>query len=69
LQARDDATSSTLRAGFKEKRGMETFWIISSAVVVSLLGAIVRNRKSAPRNLGYVSRDWVMRHGVDHTGA
>ena len=48
---------------------METFWIISSAVVVSLVGAIVRNRKSAPGNLGYVSRDWVMRHGVDHTGA
>ena len=48
---------------------METFWIISSAVVVSLLGAIVRNRKSAPRNLGYVSKGWVIRHGVDHTGA
>ena len=48
---------------------METFLIISSAVVVSLVGAIVRNRKSAPRNLGCVSRDWVVRHGVDHTGA
>jgi len=48
---------------------MEAFWIIASAVVVSLLGAIVRNRKSAPRNLGYVSRDWVVRHGVDHRGA
>jgi len=47
---------------------METFWIISSAVVVSLVGVIFRNRKSASRNLGYVSRDWVMRHGVDHTG-
>ena len=48
---------------------METFLIISSAVVVSLVAAILRSRKSAPRNLGYVSRDWVMRHGVDHTGA
>ena len=48
---------------------METFLIISSAVVVSLVAAIFRSRKSAPRNLGYVSRDWVMRHGVDHTGA
>jgi len=48
---------------------METFLIISSAVVVSLVGAIFKNRKSAPRNLGYVSKGWVMRHGVDHTGA
>ena len=48
---------------------METFLIISSAVVVSLVGAFVRNRKSAPTNLGYLSRDWVIRHGVDHTGA
>jgi len=48
---------------------METFLIISSAVVVSFVGAIFRNRKFAPRNLGCVSRDWVMRHGVDHTGA
>ena len=46
---------------------METFLIISSAVVVSLVGAIVRIRKLPPRNLGYVSRDWVMRHGTDHT--
>jgi hypothetical protein len=68
LQARGHATSSTLRDGFKEKRGMEAFWIISITVVVSLVGAIFRNRKSAPRNLGYVSRDWVVRHGVDHTG-
>jgi len=48
---------------------METFLIISSAVVVSLVGAIFKNRKSSPRNLGYVSKGWVMRHGVDHTGA
>jgi hypothetical protein len=68
LQARGDATSSALRDGFKEKRSMEAFWIISSAVVFSLVAAFFRNRKSAPRNLGYVSRDWVVRHGVDHTG-
>jgi hypothetical protein len=48
---------------------METFLIISSAVVVSFVGAIFKNRRSAPRNLGYVSKGWVMRHGVDHTGA
>ena len=48
---------------------MEAFLIISSAVVVSLVGAMFTTRKSARRNLGYVSRDWVMRHGVDHTGA
>jgi len=48
---------------------METFLIISSAVVVSLVGAIFKNRRSAPRNLGYVSKGWVMRNGVDHTGA
>jgi len=51
----------------KEQRDMETFLIISSAVVVSLVGAIVRIRRLPARNLGYVSRDWVMRHGMDHT--
>ena len=44
---------------------METLWIISTAVVVSLIAAAFRNRKSSPRNLGYVSRDWVMRHSMD----
>lgn len=46
---------------------METFLIISGAVVVSLVGAVVKIRRLPPRNLGYVSRDWVMRHGMDHT--
>ena len=46
---------------------MEILWIVPSAIVVSFVTAIVRNRKSAPRNLGFVSRDWVMRHGMDHT--
>lgn len=44
---------------------METLWIISSAVVVSLVAAAAINRRSSPRNLGYVSRDWVMRHSLD----
>jgi hypothetical protein len=47
---------------------MAILWIISAAIVVSFVTAIVRSRKSAPRNLGFVSRDWVMRHGMDHTG-
>jgi hypothetical protein len=46
---------------------METFLIISSALVVSLVGAIVKMRRLPQRNLGYVSRGWVMRHGMDHT--
>jgi hypothetical protein len=46
---------------------METLWIISSAVIVSVVTAIVKSRKTAARNLGYVSRDWVVRHGTDHT--
>ena len=46
---------------------MEILWIVSTAIVISFVTAIVRSRKSAPRNLGFVSRDWVMRHGMDHT--
>jgi hypothetical protein len=46
---------------------MEILWIVSRAIVVSFMTAIVRSRKSAPRNLGFVSRDWVVRHGTDHT--
>jgi len=46
---------------------METLWIISSAVIVSVVTAIVKSRKTAARNLGYVSQDWVVRHGTDHT--
>ena len=44
---------------------METLWIIATAVVVSLIAAAFRNRKTSPRNLGYVSRDWVIRHSTD----
>jgi len=44
---------------------METLWIFSSAVVLSLIAAAWRNRKTSPRNLGYVSRDWVVRHSTD----
>lgn len=46
---------------------METLWIISSAVVVSVVTAVIRSRKSAPRNLGFVSQGWVARHAMDHT--
>jgi hypothetical protein len=46
---------------------METLLIISGAVVVSLVAAVVKIRRLPPRNLGYVSRDWVIRHGMDHT--
>jgi len=48
---------------------METLWIISSAIVISLVAGLVKLRRPAVRNLGYVSRDWVVRHGMDHTGA
>jgi len=48
---------------------METLWVISSAVVVSIVAAVIRTRRSGPTNLGFVSRAWVMKHGmVDQTG-
>ena len=46
---------------------MEMFLIISSAIVVSLVSVFVKIRQEPGRNLGYVSRDWVMRHEIDHT--
>ena len=48
---------------------MDTFLIVSSAVVLSIVAAMVKTRRSAPRNLGFVSRDWVIRHGSDHTSS
>ena len=48
---------------------MDTFLIVSSAVVLSLVAAMIKTRRSTPRNLGFVSRDWVIRHGTDHTSA
>jgi hypothetical protein len=48
---------------------MDTLLIVSSAVVLSIVAAVVRTRRSAARNLGFVSRDWVARHGTDHTSA
>ncbi len=44
---------------------MDTFWMISSAVVVSLVAALFRSRRTTPTNLGYVSRDWVIRHSAE----
>jgi urea transporter len=52
----------------KEKAGMDVLWILSSAVVLSIVAAVMKTRRAAPRNLGFVSRDWVVRHGTDHTG-
>jgi hypothetical protein len=46
---------------------MDTLWILSGAVVLSIVAAVIKTRRSAPRNLGFVSRDWVIRHGTDHT--
>ena len=48
---------------------METLWIITSALVISVVAGLVKLRRPAVRNLGYVSRDWVVRHGTDHTSA
>jgi hypothetical protein len=44
---------------------MEALWMISGAAVVSLVTALLRFRRSTPTNLGYVSRDWVIRHSAD----
>jgi hypothetical protein len=44
---------------------METLWIISGAVVVSVIASILRIRRSTAPNLGSVSRDWVIRHEGD----
>jgi hypothetical protein len=44
---------------------METLWIIATTLVVALIAAAYRHRRSSPRNLGYVSRDWVVRHSTD----
>ena len=44
---------------------MDTLWMISGAVVVSIVTALFRSRRAAPTNLGYVSRDWVIRHSAD----
>jgi hypothetical protein len=48
---------------------MDTLWILSSAVILSIAAAERKTRRPAPRNLGFVSRDWVLRHGSDHTSA
>jgi hypothetical protein len=44
---------------------MDTLWMISGAVVVSIVAALFRSRRAATTNLGSVSRDWVMRHSAD----
>ncbi len=48
---------------------MDTLWIVLGTVAVSIVTAVRKSRRAAPRNLGYVSRDWVMRHSsLDHAG-
>ena len=44
---------------------MDAVWILSGAVIVSIVAALFRTRRSAPLNLGSVSREWVMRHSSD----
>ena len=44
---------------------MDALWIISGAVVVSIVGTFLRIRRHATSNLGSVSRDWVVRHMGD----
>ncbi len=44
---------------------MDTLWMISGAVVVSIVAALFKSRRATPANLGCVSRDWVMRHSAD----
>jgi len=35
-------------------------------VVLSLVAALIKTRRSAPKSLGFVSRDW---HRSDHSSA
>jgi len=44
--------------------GMDTLWIVSGAVVVSIVATVMRTRRSTPRNLGFVSRNWILRHST-----
>ena len=44
---------------------METLWVISGALVLSIVAAAFKSRRSAQANLGSVSRDWIMRHGAE----
>ena len=44
---------------------MDTLWMISGAVVVSLVAAFLKARRATPTSLGYVSRAWVVRHSAD----
>ncbi len=48
---------------------MDALWMLSSTVVLSIVGVVVKMRRSQPRNLGFVSRDWIVRHGSEHLRA
>ena len=48
---------------------MDAVWILSCAVIVSVVAALFRHRRPAPVNLGSVSREWVMRHSSESTHA
>ena len=63
----DARTNRTTREALTEgEAGMDALWILSSGLVLSIVAAVVKTRRSAPKNLGFVSRDWVVRHGTDH---
>ena len=47
---------------------MDTLLIVAGVMVVALLAVVLRALRSSPKNLGFVSRDWVMKHSTDHTG-
>jgi hypothetical protein len=45
---------------------MDAVWILSGAVIVSVVTALFRNRRAAASlNLGSVSREWVLRHSSE----
>ena len=44
---------------------MDALWMISGALVLSIVAALFKARRPTPANLGYVSRDWVIRHSAD----
>jgi hypothetical protein len=45
---------------------MDILLIVAIVTVVALLAVVLR--RSSPQNLGFVSRDWVMKHSTDHAG-
>jgi len=44
---------------------MDALWMISGAIVVSIVATYLKIRRPTTTNLGSVSRDWVVRHSGD----